>query len=237
MSRTLISLMIVTVFTVLSTQAMAAKGRGAAIGGDSAIGLGIMSLSAEQSDLNYVADQINASTAGAAKTMGSALEFYVQYVLRFSGSMFSLVFRPSYMSQEGSGSTTTSKITAYTIFPLLRMTPLENSFIKFYLQGGVGYGQASGVLSNSGGKISYNGGAFGAIAGLGAEFCFTANHCMNIEGNARYLPIQRSVVDSGSGSITGISQGSTGRELEINNNDAQVTLSGIQGLIGYTYNF
>src|SRR5690606_32254583 len=114
-----------------------------------------------------------------------------------------IMFRPSFVSQSAAGTAPVS-LSGYTFFPMLRMFPLENKFMKFMLQVGVGYGNLSGTSNNdTGSSVSFSGGTFGAMAGLGAEFCFTAKHCMSLAGNTRYLPIPRNIVSSASGSMGG----------------------------------
>lgn len=169
------------------------------------------------------------------QSLSGGYEFLFDYQYRFSRSMFSLLFRPSYITQSASGGDVKTSLTSFNMFPMLRMTPLENSFLQFFLQVGVGYGTASLSLQNGGVSGSYSSSNFGAIAGLGANFCFTANHCMVVEGNFRYLPMPR-LTGNANGNLGGNVTQSTG-ELEKDNVDLSVSLSGVQGLIGYRFNF
>jgi hypothetical protein len=210
-------------------------------GGGHSIGLGLGITSATQKDLNSVIDTVNTSTGANTKNLTSAYEFDVQYGYRFSGSIFGLVFRPSYFTASGKGSAGTTsynyELSGYSFFPMIRLTPLENKFIKFFLQSGVGIGYMSGKVVQGVNEMTFAGSSFGASAGLGAEFCFTDNHCMTVEGNVRYLPIERNSANKLTGTMTGFSQAAAGREVEAGNNDMGTTMSGIQGRLAYTLNF
>lgn len=109
------------------------------------------------------------------------------------------------------------------------------------MQTGLGYGNLSGSITAGSRNLDFKGSAFGAMGGIGVEFCFTDSHCMTVEGNIRYMPIERNLSTGGSCSsasdIPGISQCGGSGEVERNNNDLQTTMSGVQGLIGYTMNF
>lgn len=235
----------IVAFFLLSFESAEAR-RGASISGDSAISFGLSIVSSQQKDLNSLTDYVNANNGGVStKDMNSAYDIYAQYMFRFSGSMFGLAFRPSYFTQSANGSGNSvgdykHELSGYTFFPLLRIYPLENNFIKFFLQGGVGYGYLKGKITQGSNALEYSGSNFGAQAGLGAEFCFTDSQCIGIEGNVRYLPITRNTVDSLSGSFpasSGASQAQVGRELEYDQNDLATTMSGIQGVISYIFNF
>lgn len=229
---------------LLLKDANAARGRGVSLGGDMGLGLGISTVSAGQDDMNGAIDA--ASAAGASiKNLGSALEFYVNWTYRFDRSIYALVIRPSYFTQSvdgsGSGGNYNYKLNGYTVMPILRLYPLENDFIKFYMQAGLGYGSLSGSITAGAKNLDFSGSAFGAMGGVGVEFCFTPTHCVNVEGNLRYMPIERNLASGGncsaSGDIPGISQCANGSEVERNGNDLKTTLSGVQGLVGYIMNF
>lgn len=217
----------------------------AARGGDGAHSItgGLTTISSNQKDLNSIIDSVNSTQGGVStKSLTSAYDFFIQYQYRFSGSIFALVFRPSYFTQSGKGSggivgDYNHSLTGFTFFPLLRLYPLENNFIRFFMQAGVGFGYLKGEVKQGNASLSYSGSNFGAQAGMGAEFCFTENHCMTVEGNVRYLPIERNLADSVSGTLTGFSQVQANREVEYDQNDMTTTMSGIQGVLGYTYHF
>lgn len=195
---------------------------------------GLSLMTADQKDVNAWVDSLN--TVGT-KNVPSGYEFYFAYEYRFSSSMFALHFRPSYYMASASGGGVSADLSGFTFFPMLRLYPLENKFMKFFMQVGLGYGNLTTKLenTNSGGRGSFSGGSFGAVGGLGAQFCFTDAHCMLVEGNLRYLPFPRNTGE-GTGTLGGSITQSTG-ELELSNNDLATTLSGIQGTLAYVLNF
>jgi hypothetical protein len=209
-------------------------------GGGHSFGGGLAIVSPGQNDLDAVVDEVNTANGIATNKLGSGYELYGHYTYKFSGTIFALQFRPSYITQKATGAGYDLAMTGLTFFPMFQLIPLENNFIKFRLQVGLGYGQLSGEFSGGGNSISWKGSAFGAMGGLGADFCFTDDHCMTLEGNLRYLPFERNLVSavSGSSAALGFDSGiSASNELENGNKDVGTSLSGIQGLIGYTYNF
>ncbi len=221
----------------ISTQSFA-RSSGGGSGGGHSIGVGVGLATASQSDLDTLANSVNTTSGRNSATMGSGLEFTALYQYRFSGSMFALVLAPSYFSQSGKGTTDQTKLTGYTIFPMMRLYPLENTFIHFYMQAGLGYGSLTGTITQPSASITFSGSAFGAAGGLGAEFCFTDSHCAYVEGNYRYLPIQRNLVTTSNVSSSGtITQSGSGSELELSSNDLSTSMSGIVGSIGYMMNF
>lgn len=199
------------------------------------IGAGIVMMSPSQADLN---SWISSLGVVGTKELGSAYEFFVDYEYRFPTSIFALHFRPSYFMQNASGGGVEAKLSGVTLFPILRLYPLENKFIRFFFQVGLGYGNLTAQLSNpTGGSGTYSGSNFGAVGGLGAFFCITANSCVVAEGNFRYLPMARNT-GTGNG-LTGGNSSITKEngELELNDSDLATTLSGVQGSLAYQYNF
>lgn len=209
-------------------------------GGGHSMEFGLALLAASQNDIDTMITNARASNAASTSDMGSAYELFAQYQYRFSGTMFSILFRPSYVMQSATGSGTGGnydyKLSGFTVFPMFRMYPLENDFIRFFMQTGLGYGRMSADITEGASSVSFSGGNFGAIGGLGVDFCFTDSHCVTIEGNLRYLPIERNKVSSVTGT-PGMSQYGNGQEAEINGSDLMTSLSGIQGIIAYTLNF
>jgi hypothetical protein len=185
-----------------------------------------------QDDVN---SWVNSLNQVGTKEMGAGYEFLFDYQYRFQRTMFAVLFRPSYLIQDASGGGVKTSLRSFQLFPMFRLYPLENSFIQFFMQVGVGYGSADLKLENAGASGNYSGSAFGALAGLGVNFCFTPSHCVSVEGNLRYLPMPR-ITGSASGALGGnITQ--VNGELEQNNRDLGITLSGVQGLVGYRLNF
>ncbi|WP_413290159.1 hypothetical protein [Bdellovibrio sp. HCB337] len=209
-------------------------------GGGHSMEFGLALLSAGQNDIDTMITNARANNSASTSDMGSAYELFAQYQYRFGGTMFSILFRPSYVMQSATGSGTGGsydyKLSGFTIFPMFRMYPLENDFIRFFMQTGLGYGKLSADITEGTSSIAFSGGNFGAIGGLGVDFCFTDSHCVTIEGNLRYLPIERNKVSSVTGT-PGLSQYGNGQEAEINGSDLMTSLSGIQGIIAYTLNF
>jgi hypothetical protein len=213
-------------------------------GGNMSLGVGFSSVSADQSDMNGAIDA--AVAAGATvKDLGSAMDFYADWSYRFSSSIFAIVFRPSYFTQSVSGSGASGSydysLSGYTLFPIFRFYPLENSFIKFYMHTGLGYGSLYGDITAGAKSLKFKGSAFGAIGGIGVNFCFVPSHCVTLEGNLRYLPIERNIASGGncsaSGDIPGVSQCGVSSEVERNSSDLKTTMSGVQGLVGYSFIF
>jgi opacity protein-like surface antigen len=231
------ALLITVIFS--STQLLAAGA-----GGGSHFSFLIGSNNANQSDLNGAIDDANAAVSGGitTKNLSSATEFSFDYGYRFSSTMFSMIIRPGYFTQSTTGSGTGGSydyaLSGFSFFPMLRLTPLENSFIKFFMQVGVGYGLLNGDVTVGTTDIKFSGSAFGFQSGLGAEFCFTPEHCMVIEGNYRYLPMERNTGDnSTSCSASGFSQCTGNNEIERGNKDIKTSMTGVLGSIGYVLRF
>ena len=218
-------------------QARGGRGGGVSFSGDSSIGISLILTSPSQDDLNGVIDYNNATQSRATDKLGTGYELALNYQNRFNGTIFALQFRPSYFTQSSSGSGYDTKLTGYTFFPMLRIYPLENGFIHFFMQTGVGYGKLNGTMSGPLGSVSWSGDGFGMMGGIGAEFMFGADQAIVIEGNLRYMPIPRNIASTVSGAPTGFSRVAGGYELETNNSDVKTTLSGVQGIIGYQLMF
>lgn len=221
-------LLISFLFIAANAQAMGGK-EGHSLGG------GLMLTTPTQSDLDKVTDEI--AVAGLDK-MGTGMELFFNYKYRFA-NMWALMVRPSYFTQGTSGAGHKIDLTGYTLFPIVRLYPLENDFIHFFMQVGLGYGAMNGKYSGPNGSVDWKGSAFGALGGLGAEFCFgqSGDHCFGVEGNLRYLPFERNLIGSFSGTPDGFDAPISGGELENNNKDVATTLSGIQGVIAYQFQF
>ena len=226
-----------------------AKKRGAksvlANGGFS-MGFGVSLLSAEQNGLNSLISSAKAQAPGGNDSTGdlsSGLEYSAQFTFHFSNDFLAIQLRPSYFTQSATGSGTDGdysyNLTGFTIFPLVRIIPLSNDFISFYLQSGIGYGQLRGDISNGPRNISFVGSNFGIQVGLGAEFCLLPEHCFGVEGNYRYLPMQRNIVrNSSTPAPYGVSQSVPDRELEdASGKDLATTMNGVSGTLNYTFNF
>jgi hypothetical protein len=220
----------------------AAVGRGASADiSYSSMEFGFSVLNASQDDINAMIKYQRATNAASTSDMGSAYELFAQFQYQFSGTMFSMLLRPSYITASATGSGTGGaydyKLSGYTFFPMLRLVPLENDFIKFFFQMGLGYGHLGAEISQGAGSISFGGSAFGAMGGIGVDFCFTSTQCLTVEGNLRYLPIERNLATAASGAQGNLTQGSNGQEVEISGSDLKTTLSGVQGVLAYSVHF
>jgi hypothetical protein len=210
--------------------------------GSHSFGAGFISSNPSQDDIDSLIERANTAAGGiSTKSMGGAYEFMVHYQYKFKGSMFALQLRPAYFYQStkgtGGGSNYNYVLSGFTLFPMFKLTPLENKFIKFYMQIGVGYGHLNGTIDEGPNSISFEGANFGGMAGVGSEFCFVDEHCLTVEGNMRYLPFDRNIASSVTGTMANLTRADKKREVEIDDSDLKTTLSGFQGMIGYIYHF
>ncbi len=226
-----ISLITTTILTALIPMISLAAGSGG-----SSLGIGIITTSPSQNDLEAHINSKNTTTGQFTNKFGSGLEFAGYYQYRFSSSAYAIQFRPSYFMQSASGGGSTYSLSAFTFFPMIRIHLLENNVVKFFIQAGLGYGMQNGKVDQPGASLSFKSDAFGAAGGLGAAFCFTPAHCAVVEGNLRYLPFQRNVITATSGTITPAG-GTADEEFELNNRDIKTSMSGIQGGLMYQFNF
>ena len=213
----------------------------AAVTSGHSIGFNLGLVNASQNQMNDLIKRANTREGGISTgEMNSAYELQGFYMYRFGNPLYAIQLRPSYFYQveEGSGSSGdfNYSLTGFTIFPILRLYPLENEYMKFYMQLGVGYGQIYGTIEEGSAKVEFSGGAFGTMVGLGSEFCLNANHCLSLEGNYRYLSHQRFGVDSSEGTFAAdsLSQYGKGQELEMDQSDVSARMGGIIFMAGYT---
>lgn len=202
-----------------------------------------------QGDINELQSRANSRETISTSSLGNAWEIagYIQY--RYSGSFLALQLRPAYFLQQEEGNASNGEdyeygVSGYTIFPMAKFHMLEDESIKFFTTVGVGFGYVSGEIVEGPASVEFSGNDIGYQVGLGAEFCFLGGfHCITVEGNYRFLVIDRVTADdfSGtefdSGSITQPNTGQTAGEVEFDNKDLRIDLSGVQGLIGYVYHF
>lgn len=240
-----ISVLLISICLLFSATSHAAKkrgGKGAFAGGSISVGFGIGFSTAEQTGINDIIKNAKAANQASTSELKSATEYMFHGTFRFSNGYVALQLRPTLFQQAESGSGTAGSynysLSGFTVFPLIRLIPLSNDLIDFYIQGGLGYGKLNGDITNGPTKISFTGSNFGAQAGLGADFCFVPDHCIGVEGNYKYLPIQRNIVTSTSGGLSNnITQSAVDSELEVNGSDLATQLSGITGIVSYTFNF
>ena len=222
----------------------AALAKGGSSGGGSQIGIQLGATASSQEQINTLISRANTRVGGITTgALNSAYEASVDYGYRFDGTMIAILLRPSYFYEKTTGSGTGGGfnygVTGFSVFPMLRIYPLENDFLKFFLQVGVGYGKTTSSIEEAGSKVEFSGDAFGSMAGLGAEFCFAANHCAVVESNYRYVRIERNIATSSTGSFASnsLSQYANGQEVELDGSDLGTRMSGLQFLGGYTYRF
>lgn len=215
-----------------------------AVGSEFSLGLNIGTTGGGQSDMNNLITSANSRESSlSVSELNNAWDISLMFTYKVT-SMIALQLRPSlyYLSEDGSNATGSFEysVLGFNLFPILRLYLLENNYIAFFSNVGVGWGLASGDVKEASDSLDFSGSNLGYMVGLGAEFCFFGgSHCMNIEGNLRYLDIERVIAESASGSFTGspITQASKSNEVEINGRDLGLNMSGIVGSIGYIYYF
>ena len=79
----------------------------------------------------------------------------------------------------------------------------------------------------------------GYLVGVGVELHLGGAHSLVLEGGWRYLPIERKIVTSTSGSPAGdsVSQTDLNGELEYDDRDLGTNMSGTQMLVAYSFAF
>lgn len=232
-----------------NSSAWAARGGGGAAaslsGGSMAMGLMAGIVNTSQDDMNTLITRANQRAGGISTgQLNQAYEGSAFFMDRISGSMFALQLRPSYFYQsqtgtDSSGNAYNYSVKGFTIFPMLRMYPLENDLMKFYMQIGMGYGQITGEINEGSAVASFTSGGFGSMVGMGAEFCLTPSSCFNFEGDYRYLTFSRSISSGSAGTFaTGsLTQYAKGQEIEMDASDLATRMGGLMFMMGYTYWF
>ncbi len=233
----LISLVLTIAISVLSFTAQA---------GGSAFSLGanLGIATSDQKDINTLITRAVTRESGlGVSQLGNAWDINLMFTYRVT-SMIALQLRPGfyYMGEDGSGTSGSFdySVTGFTLFPVFRLYLLENNYVAFFTNLSLGWGYASGSVKEGDAKADFSGSNLGYMLGLGAEFCFFGgSHCMNIEGNFRYLDIERVIASSSSGSFASdsLTQASSSSEVEINERDLGLNMSGVVGLLGYIYYF
>lgn len=226
----------------INAEAKKKGGSGSFAGGSLSIGAGWAFATADQDGINQIISNAKATSSATTSELKAAMEYNLQLTFRFANNLVAIQLRPSFFKQSESGTGTGGSydysLSGFTLFPLVRIIPLSNDIIDFYVQGGLGYGSLDGDITNGPTTVSFSGTNFGAQFGLGADFCFFPQHCFGIEGNYRYLPISRNIVGSSNGVLSNnITQVTAGSEFEAANSDVATNLSGISGLVSYTFNF
>lgn len=241
------------VLLMASPFALAKSYGGGGGGGSSGFQFGVLGgvTNTSQDQLNDLQSRANTRAGGiSTPSLNSAYEGALQMGYRFSGSIFAILFRPSYFYQVASGGNAGGSynysVTGFSAFPIVRLYPLENEFMHFFMQFGLGYGNATtkiSELSTTAGQqaeVTASGGSFGTLVGMGTEFCFSSAHCLSLEANYRYLYHNRNVVSDNNGyafNSNSLSQYGKNQELELDNDDVAIRMGGLQFLFGYAMYF
>ncbi len=209
---------------------------------------------ADQSDINTLITRANARAGGiSTSSLSDAYEGVLTLGYRPSQSSFAYLLRPAifYTATDGSGGQNAGfigkyeyNLLGYSIYPILRYHLLEDKTIKFFTQVGIGWGQINGEIKEVNTddiSAKFSGSNLGYLVGLGVEFCFDSagSHCLNLEANMRIHYIERNTTDEASGTFPSgsLTQAAPGAEIELDNRDLGTTMTGIQGIIGYTFHY
>lgn len=240
---TFLAAIILSFSTLIASPAFAVGGGG----GNFQLGLSAGTINADQEHMNTLISRANTREGGISTgSLNNAYEAAGTFGYRFNGSIIALLFRPSffYQKSEGTGSSGNFNYSniGFTIFPIGRIYPLENEFMKFFMQFGLGYGRSNGSIEEGSAKAEFVGDAFGTVFGLGSEFCYAGTHCLVVEGNYRYLTIERNIATSVTGTFSStspasLSQAEIHKEIEMDSTDLHVKMSGLQFLLGYSFYF
>lgn len=213
-------------------------------GGGHSLGINLALANAEQEHMNTLIQRANTREGGiTTSALNQAYEASVHYGYRFSGSMIAILFRPSFVYQRSTGSGASGGfnygVTGFTFFPMMRLYPLENNFMKFFMQFGLGYGRANSTIEEASAKVEMAGDAFGTLLGMGTEFCFKDTHCAIVEANYRYLLMERNIATSSQGTFTpgSLTRSGKDQEVEMDDTDLAVRMSGLQFMLGYAFRF
>ncbi len=239
---------LIPILTILSMSHEAAARGGGGSSGDYSLGINLGMTTTAQDDLNLLISRANTRAGGiSTSSLNTAYEAGLTFGYRYSGTIFSLQFRPSYVYQvtsgSGAGGSFNYGMTGITFFPMLRLYPLENDFMKFFMQFGLGIGRANGYAEEAAARVEFEANSFGTILGLGAEFTIAPGHTLSVEGNYRYLTFDRNLASSATGTFDtsganpSISQAAKNREVEIDGTDLQTRMSGLQFMTGYQFHF
>ena len=219
-----------------------------AAAGEVSVGLIGGFVNTDLKDLDSLIVSANGGGTGpiTTKALGNGLEAALVLGYRWDGTVWAVHFQPSYYFNSTSGTDTAGDafdygVTAIVAMPLLRVYALENDFLSLYFQFGVGWAQVYGEANEGADQTEFSGSNLGYQGGLGLEMCYAKMHCLNLEGNLRSLDIERSIVDkttsSGTHANGRITQSNRGSEIEVDNRDLGMDLTGFQFLAGYVFKF
>ena len=226
-------LFLVFVFMTLPTFSWAAGG-----GLSSSMSVGIMGgfVNSEQDNINILRSRANARTANNASDLTKAYE--AGPFIQWRAGLLGFQLRPSYFTQsEGSG-LYEYKTSGYTVEAHFKLYPLENQNLKLFFETGVAYGSQKTHIKEDTFTVDAEGSNLGYLIGLGVELN-SGPHALILEAGWRYLPIERNIVTSTTGTpaANSVSQYGVNQELEYDNRDLSTNMSGTKMMIGYAFNF
>ena len=213
-------------------------------------GLGFSLGNTDQNDLNQVIRDSKAYSGTDNSLLIQSYEYVSFLSMKLPNNMYALQLRATFINQisngtgvgpvgMGAGGTYKYELNGYTIFPIIKYTALTNDIISLYFNTGFGYGWLDGKILNGNRSVAFTGSAFGSQIGAGLDFCFFAEHCVQIEGRYRYLPVVQNKVSSSVGLLPdGIGKATVGKEIEsTSGSNLTTSLTGVSGTLSYIYNF
>jgi hypothetical protein len=227
-------LILIFLFLTLSLPALAQRG---SRGGGFSLGVIGGFTNAEQTHINTLRERANLRAGGiSAGDLDRAMEFgaFLQWRYNFMG--FQL--RPTWFTQsEGSG-THEYSTNGQVIAGIFKLYPLESPELKLYFQAGVAWGRQTTEIKEDTFTVEAEGSNLGYLLGVGVELNF-GPHGVFFEGGWRWLPIERNMVTSSSGTAASdsVSQSTANGELEYDNRDLSTNMSGTMMMLGYSYGF
>ena len=186
------------------------------------------------SNANTVAGGISTGDLTSAWDMGAFLQWKFSY--------FAFQIRGSYFTQSEDGAAGSDSynygVTGKTFGAVFKLYPLENKIMRVFFQTGAIWGTAELAMTEKDLEVTADGSEIGYTIGAGVEMTFEA-HVIFAEVNFRYLDIERTTVSSSTGTpITGsVSQYGKNQELEYDNKDLGINMSGTIMTLGYAYRF
>jgi len=229
-----VSILLCLLFVLAPITLLAARG-----GGSDSFMMGVIGgfTNSEQTHINTLRERANARAGGiSASDLDRAYEFGV--FMQWRAGMLGFQLRPTFFTQsEGSGAYEYST-TGYTAGAHFRLYPLESKELKLFFQTAVVWGSLKTKIKEDTFNVEADGANLGYLVGLGVELNF-GRHVLLFEAGWRYLPIERNIVTTTSGTpaSNSVSQSNVNQELEFDDRDLSTNMSGTQVLLGYGFNF
>lgn len=198
--------------------------------------------SAEQKHINTLRTRSNMAAEGISTgDLTNAWEFGA--FLQFASSMWAFQLRPAYFTQSEDGTASNGdvyeySVTGYSVTGLFKLYPLQSNELRLFFQAGVAWGNLEVDIQENDFKATAAGSNLGYQIGIGLEMMFGI-HSIFLEGNWRFLPIERNIVTSTTGTPRDDSATQYGKdkELEFDDRDLSTSMTGMQLLVGYALNF